>query len=68
MFNYNSTGTESTMHAGDTGAFKVHATRATGADWTDANTGETYAGGRSVEADAPLDVIPLFTRNGRKLI
>ena len=35
MFNYNSTGTEITMHAGDTGAFKVHATRATGADWTD---------------------------------
>lgn len=37
MFNYNSTGTEITMHAGDTGAFKVHATRATGADWTDAD-------------------------------
>lgn len=37
MFNYNSAGTEITMHAGDTGAFKVHATRATGADWTDAD-------------------------------
>jgi hypothetical protein len=34
MFNYNANATEITMHAGDTGAFKVHATRKSGADWT----------------------------------
>ena len=33
MFEYNSTATEITMHAGDTGAFKVKATRASGTDW-----------------------------------
>jgi len=35
MFEYNSNGTEIKMHAGDTGAFKVKATRASGADWTE---------------------------------
>ena len=35
MFEYNSNGTEIKMHAGDTGAFKVHATRASGEDWTE---------------------------------
>ena len=34
MFNVNSTGTEITLHAGDTGAFKVKATRSSGEDWT----------------------------------
>ena len=38
-----------------------------GAAWMDANTGEMFEGGHSVEASAPLDVIPLFTRNGREL-
>lgn len=37
MFNYNESGTEITMHAGDTGAFKVHATRATGVAWSNAD-------------------------------
>lgn len=35
MFNVNDTGTAITMHAGDTGAFKVKATRTSGTDWTE---------------------------------
>ena len=35
MFSYNETATEITMHAGDTGAFKVKATRASGEAWTE---------------------------------
>lgn len=35
MFQVNETGTQITMHQGDTGAFKVKATRASGADWTE---------------------------------
>ncbi|MDO3408370.1 glycoside hydrolase family 31 protein [Saccharibacillus sp. CPCC 101409] len=38
-----------------------------GANWTDAQTGETFAGGQAVEADAPLERIPLYVRNGAKL-
>ncbi len=38
-----------------------------GAGWTDAWTGETYEGGRSVTVDAPLDRIPLFLRDGARL-
>ena len=35
MFKYNETATEINMHAGDTGAFKVRATRSTGESWTE---------------------------------
>jgi len=35
MFDVNASGTEIRMHAGDTGAFTVHATRKTGAAWTE---------------------------------
>ena len=35
MFNVNDTGTAITMHAGDTGAFKVKATRQSGTAWTE---------------------------------
>ena len=35
MFSYDAKGTEITMHSGDTGAFKISATRATGEDWTE---------------------------------
>jgi alpha-D-xyloside xylohydrolase len=38
-----------------------------GATWTDAWTGETYAGGGAVTVDAPLDRIPLFLRDGASL-
>ena len=34
-FSYNETATDITMHAGDTGAFKIHATRKSGEDWTE---------------------------------
>lgn len=32
--------------------------------WTNLHTGESFAGGQTVMADAPLDVVPLFARNG----
>ena len=35
MFSVDETGTSISMHAGDTGAFKVHATRKSGTAWTD---------------------------------
>lgn len=38
-----------------------------GASWTDAWTGDEYAGGQSVTVDAPLDRIPLFLRDGAEL-
>ncbi|NEG90017.1 TIM-barrel domain-containing protein [Bifidobacterium aerophilum] len=33
--------------------------------WVDVNSGESYSGGRTVAVDAPVDVIPLFARNGK---
>ena len=33
-----------------------------GASWTEQSTGKTYEGGRTVTANAPLDVIPVFVR------
>jgi alpha-D-xyloside xylohydrolase len=38
-----------------------------GADWTNAWTGETYQGGQSITVKAPLEQIPLFLKNGAKL-
>lgn len=35
-----------------------------GARWTDAATGEVHDGGRTVRAQAPLDVVPVFLRDG----
>ena len=32
--------------------------------WTDLHTGASYTGGTSVTVDAPLDVIPVFAKNG----
>lgn len=34
-----------------------------GAKWTDANTGKEYAGGQTVTVPAPIDIIPVFTRD-----
>ncbi len=34
-----------------------------GAEWTEVSTGRKYAGGQTVMADAPIDVIPVFARN-----
>lgn len=38
-----------------------------GARWNDAWTGEAQAGGRAIEVAAPLERIPLFLRDGRRL-
>lgn len=35
-----------------------------GSRWKDAHTGRVYEGGCTVECDAPLDVIPVFLREG----
>ncbi|MCA9241490.1 MAG: glycoside hydrolase family 31 protein [Planctomycetales bacterium] len=38
-----------------------------GAKWTDAWTGETLAGGQTIESPAPIERIPLFLRDGKQL-
>ena len=38
-----------------------------GAKWTDAWTGKSFKGGQTIKAAAPLDKIPLFLRNGKRL-
>ena len=35
-----------------------------GATWTDCASGKVYSGGQTVTVDAPLDVIPVFARDG----
>ena len=37
-----------------------------GADWTSALDGRQYEGGRSYEIEAPVERVPVFTRNGRQ--
>ena len=37
-----------------------------GATWTDANTKVTYQGGQRVPVPAPLDIIPVFMRDGKE--
>jgi len=34
-----------------------------GAQWKEVSTGRSYGGGQFVECEAPLETIPLFTRN-----
>jgi alpha-D-xyloside xylohydrolase len=38
-----------------------------GAEWKDANTGCIYEGGKLVDCDAPLEVIPVFLKNAAAL-
>ena len=38
-----------------------------GATWTDAWTGKKFKGGQTIAAAAPLEKIPLYLRDGRKL-
>jgi alpha-D-xyloside xylohydrolase len=38
-----------------------------GATWTNAWSGETFSGGQTVSVPAPLDIIPLFLRDGAEL-
>ncbi|MDO4293563.1 MAG: glycoside hydrolase family 31 protein [Eubacteriales bacterium] len=37
-----------------------------GASWTDARTGESLPGGQWIEANAPLDTLPVYLREGRQ--
>ncbi|GHV62452.1 glycosyl hydrolase [Spirochaetia bacterium] len=39
-----------------------------GSKWTNAWTGETFDGGHSITVEAPLDRIPVFTKDGTKII
>ena len=36
-----------------------------GLKWTDAKSGKVYEGGQRVEVDAPVDIIPVFVREGK---
>ena len=38
-----------------------------GATWTDAWTGKKFKGGQTITAAAPLEKIPLYIKDGRKL-
>lgn len=38
-----------------------------GAKWKDANRGRMYNGGQWIDCDAPLEIIPLFLKNGADL-
>ena len=38
-----------------------------GAEWVEVHSGERYAGGQTVQADAPLEYIPIFRRADREL-
>ncbi|MCC6124930.1 MAG: glycoside hydrolase family 31 protein [Pirellulales bacterium] len=38
-----------------------------GASWVNAWTSEAFAGGHLIKVDAPLDIIPVFLRDGAKL-
>ena len=49
------------------GARSRHLYLPDGATWTDAWTGETLEGGQTITADAPLERIPLYLRDGARL-
>ena len=38
-----------------------------GLSWTEAKTGKIYEGGQRITVDAPLSVIPVFVREGKRL-
>jgi alpha-D-xyloside xylohydrolase len=38
-----------------------------GATWRDAHTGKDHDGGSTIEREAPLEVIPLFLKNGAEV-
>jgi alpha-D-xyloside xylohydrolase len=37
-----------------------------GSDWTDAHTGKIYNGGQTITTEAPIEVIPVFLRDGKQ--
>ncbi len=51
----------------NSGAMKRKVYLPAGATWTDAWTGKKFKGGRTITAAAPLEKIPLYIKNGRKL-
>jgi len=53
------------MHADER---EVHVYLPAGASWTNVWTGKLFEGGMEVTADAPLDQIPLFARDGFHLL
>ncbi|MDR1278774.1 MAG: glycoside hydrolase family 31 protein [Treponema sp.] len=48
----------------EAGALKRPVYLPPGAEWRDLHSGETYEGGQTIAANAPLEVIPVFLRNG----
>ena len=46
------------------GAYKREVYLPEGAKWTLASTGEVFEGGQTVTVDAPIDIIPLFLKDG----
>jgi len=38
-----------------------------GAQWTEAQSGKVYQGGQRIEVEAPLEVVPVFLRDGAKI-
>lgn len=38
-----------------------------GVDWRDATTRESYQGGQNIQVEAPLEIIPVFTRNNAEI-
>ena len=37
-----------------------------GTTWTEAYSGKTYEGGAEIQAEAPIDIIPVFVRDGKQ--
>ncbi len=37
-----------------------------GAAWPLANTGDVYEGGKAYEIEAPIEILPIFLRNGKQ--
>lgn len=37
-----------------------------GTNWTDAHSGKNYEGGQTITVEAPIDVIPVFLRQGKQ--
>ena len=38
-----------------------------GLSWTEAATGKQYAGGERITVEAPLDILPVFVREGKHI-
>ena len=39
-----------------------------GAKWVEVETGKVFDGGQTITVDAPLNVIPLFAKEGAKVL